>query len=142
MKPSDFIVRSADIHDILPITLLWFNMIEETFERFINIDKVELDKFSFAMADRLRAPHVFTRVHGYLQDRPYGKPEKIAFCECLYVDPKYRAKKINDQLIESFVTWAEKNELEIEFLTRYDPGLIKVWSKHKAEPYCIVFRRL
>jgi len=146
------LIREADIHDLLPVTLLWAKMTEEVFDNFVKIDKTELDKFSFSMADRLRAPHVFTRVaedkgkiigfiHGYQQERPYGKPDKIGFCEALYVESKYRNKEVTKKLIESFITWAEKNELSIEFLTKYDPNLLKFWAKIKAIPYCIVFRR-
>src|SRR3989304_4820679 len=52
--------RQADIHDILPVTLLWVKMIQEVFDGFVNLDKVELDAFSFAMCDRIRYPNTYT----------------------------------------------------------------------------------
>lgn len=146
------ILRVADIHDILPLTLMWSKMTQEIFDNFIKLDKMELDKFSYAMADRLRVPHVFTQVacdgakvvgfiHSYLQDRSYGKPNRIAFCEALYVETEYRGKSIAKKLIQSFIGWAEKQELAIEFITRYDTNLVKIWERSGFVPYSIVFRR-
>ena len=145
-------IRPADIHDILPVTLLWAKMTEEVFDNFTKLDKVELDKFSFAMADRLRMPHTFTQIaedkgkaigfiHGYIDIRPYGKPEKIAFCECLYVEQEYRDGEIAKKLIDIFIGWAKMNQLPIEFLTKFDPALINFWDKYQAKPYSIIFRR-
>lgn len=148
----NFKIRPADIHDVTAIALLWSKMVSEVFDKYIEQDKVELDKFAFAMADRLRTSHAFTQValeanrivgfiHGYVQERPYGRPTRIAFCECLYVEPEYRGKNINKKLIDNFINWAEKNDLIIEFLTKFDQDLVKLWGREKFQPYCIVFRR-
>src|SRR3972149_3915515 len=144
--------RSADIHDILPLSLMWVRMTQEIFPDFIEIDKDELDRFAFAMADRLRINHVFTHIaevgskpvgfiHGYIQQRPYGQPDKIAFCECLYVEPEYRGKKLKERLVAGFVAWGEQNGTAIEFITRYDPDLARIWERSGFKPYSIVYRR-
>ena len=144
--------RPADIHDILPLSLMWAQMIQEIFPDFIQLDKEELDRFAYAMADRLRIEHVFTHVaevgakpvgflHGYIQNRPYGQPDKIAFCECLYVEPEYRGKKLKDALVAAFVAWGEQKGTAIEFMTRYDPDLARIWERSGFKPYGIVFRR-
>lgn len=148
----DLRIRPADIHDILPMALMWTQMTQEIFPDFVKVDKVELDKFAFAMADRLRVDHVFTRVavhgakivgfiHGYFQERSYGQPNRTAFCETLFVYPEYRGKGLKDKLVKSFIDWAEANHLTIEFMTRYDPDILDMWGKYGAKPYTIVFRR-
>lgn len=148
----DVTLRPADIHDILPLSLMWTRMTQEIFPDFVEIDKTELDRFAFSMADRLRIPHVFTQVaqvdgraigfiHGYIQTRPYGRPDKIAFCECLYIEPEWRGKNIKTALVNSFIAWGEAQEAAIEFVTRYDPDLVKIWERSGCKPYGIVLRR-
>ena len=143
--------RQADIHDILPITLLWVKMIDEVFDGFINLDKVEVDAFSFALCDRLRYPNTYTLlaedegkiigfIHGYLQDRPYGKPREVAFCECLYIESEYRGKDIDKELINKFCDWAKEHDLPVEFMTKYDRSLDKIWDHKGFAPYAIVYR--
>ena len=144
--------RSADIHDILPLSLMWVRMTQEIFPDFIEIDKTELDRFAFAMADRMRMPNVLTLVaevegkvigfiHSYAQQRPYGRPDNIAFCECLYVQPEYRGKGMKKALVESFISWAETQEAAIEFITKYDPDLAKIWERSGFKSYGIIYRR-
>lgn len=144
--------RAADIHDILPLSLMWVRMTQEIFPDFIEVDKAELDRFAFAMADRLRMQNVFTLVaevegkaigfiHGYLQSRPYGRPDQIAFCECLYIQPDHRGKGMKEALVESFISWAEAQGAAIEFITKYDPDLVPVWGRSGAKPYSIIYRR-
>ncbi len=148
----NFTLRPADIHDITILSLLWSKMTSEIFDKFIKQGKMDIGKFAFAMADRLRLSHVFTQVacdgvrvigfiHGYLQERPYGQPNKVAFCECLYVMPEYRGKGLKKRLVDSFINWAEVNGLAIEFMTRYDQDLMKVWERSGFTPYSIIFRR-
>ena len=143
--------RSADIHDILPVTLLWVKMIQEVFDSFVNLDKVEMDAFSFALCDRIRYPNTFTLlvedegkiigfIHGYIQDRPYGKPREVAFCECLYIEPEYRGKGIDKELIDGFCNWASEREMPVEFMTKYDRDLDKIWEHKGFTPYAIVYR--
>lgn len=143
--------RQADIHDILPVTLLWVKMIQEVFDGFINLDKVEVDAFSFALCDRIRYPNTYTLlaedegkiigfIHGYLQDRPYGKPREVAFCECLYIEQEYRGKGIDKELIGGFVEWGKDKDMTIEFMTKYDRDLDKIWNHKGFTPYAIVYR--
>src|SRR3990167_3381397 len=143
--------RPADIHDILPITLLWTKMIEEVFDGFIILDKVEVDNFSFALCDRLRYPNTYTLlaesegriigfIHGYIQERPYGKPREVAFCECLYIEPEYRGKGIDKELIEGFYNWAAEHDIPVEFMTKYDRSLDEIWEHKGFTPYAIVYR--
>ena len=145
-------LRPADIHDILPITLMWAKMTEEVFDKFIKLDKTELDNFAFAMTDRLRMSHIFTQViendrkiigfvHAYIQEKPYGKPRRTVFCECLYIEKKYRGKGFKDQLLKSLFGWAKENDLETEFMAPFDIGLTKAWSKKGFKPYAMVLRR-
>lgn len=146
-------LRPADIHDSLSITLLWSKMIGEVFDKFIKLDKTELDKFAFALIDRLRVDHTLTNVveengrvvgfiHGYIQARPYGKPDRIAFCECLFIEKEHRNKGLKALLVESFISWAQERELPIEFMTKYDPELVKVWKRYgNFAPYSMIFRR-
>jgi len=154
-KEFSFNLRLADVHDILPMTLMWSKMVEESGGGYDKIDKEELDKFSYAMMDRLRIPNVFTNlgevdgrivgfIHAYIQNKPYGKPSQVAFCECLYVDKKYRGKGLNDALAESYIAWSweQGSKISLEMMTRYDIKLVKVWAKkHNFFPYNIVFRR-
>jgi len=141
--------RQADIHDILPVTLLWSKMIQEVFDGFVNLDKVELDAFSFAMCDRIRYPNTYTLlaesegkiigfIHGYIQDRPYGKPREVAFCECFYIEPEYRGKKIGNNLLLEFTKWAEERNMTIEIMTNLDN---KYWIRKGLKPYAVVYRR-
>jgi len=141
--------RQADIHDILPVTLLWVKMIQEVFDGFVNLDKVELDAFSFAMCDRIRYPNTYTLlaesegkiigfIHGYIQDRPYGKPREVAFCECFYIEPEYRGKKIGNNLLLEFTKWAEERNMTIEIMTNLDN---KYWIRKGLKPYAVVYRR-
>ena len=145
-------LRPADIHDILPITLMWAKMIEEVSDKFIELDKTELDKFSFALADSLRITDVFINVaeekrksigfiYGYKQYKPYGKPNNIAFGECLYVDPKYRGKGINTELLNSLFKWAKERDLVVDMITKFDTDLAKVWERSGFKPYSILYRR-
>ena len=141
--------RQADIHDILPVTLLWVKMIQEVFDGFVNLDKVEMDAFSFAMCDRIRYPNTYTLlaedegkiigfIHGYIQDRPYGKPREVAFCECFYIEPEYRGKKIGNNLLLEFTKWAEERNMTIEIMTNLDN---KYWIRKGLKPYAVVYRR-
>lgn len=145
--------RQADIHDILPVTLLWVKMIQEVFDGFINLDKVEVDAFSFALCDRIRYPNTYTLlvedegkiigfIHGYLQDRPYGKPRVIAFCEARYIEKEYRNKdNIAKIMIQKFVDWAhDLGVYDGEFMIPYSEGLIKVYERMGYKPYTIIFR--
>ena len=143
--------RQADIHDILPVTLLWVKMIQEVFDGFVNLDKVEMDAFSFAICDRIRYPNTYTLlaesegkiigfIHWYIQDRPYGKPREVAFCECLYIEPEYRGKGTDKELIEGFCNWAAEREIPVEFMTKYDRSLDKIWEHKGFMPYAIVYR--
>ena len=143
--------RQADIHDILPVTLLWVKMIQEVFDGFVNLDKVELDAFSFAMCDRIRYPNTYTLlaedegkiigfIHGYIQNRPYGKPREVAFCECFYIEFEYRGKGTDKELIEGFCNWAAEHEMPVEFMTKYDRSLDKIWEHKGFTPYAIVYR--
>ena len=143
--------RQADIHDILPVTLLWTKMIQEIFDEFIILDKVEVDNFSFALCDRLRYPNTYTLlaesegriigfIHGYVQERPYGKPREVAFCECLYIEPEYRGKGIDKELITGMETWAKEQKLILEFMTKYNTDLDKIWSRKSYKPYAIIYR--
>ena len=143
--------RQADIHDILPVTLLWVKMIQEVFDGFVNLDKVELDAFSFALCDRIRYPNTYTLlaedkgkiigfIHGYIQNRPYGKPREVAFCECLYIESEYRGKGIDKELIKDFCSWATERKIPVEFVTKYDRSLDKIWEHKGFIPYAIVYR--
>lgn len=142
--------RQADIHDILPVTLLWVKMIGEVFDGIINLDKVEVDAFSFALCDRIRYENTFTSlaedegkiigfIHGYEQDRPYGKPRKMAFCECLYLETEYRGKEIDQALIESFIEWGKEKDLSIEFMSPNSNKHLSYYEKF-AKPYAVVYR--
>jgi len=141
--------RQADIHDILPVTLLWVKMIQEVFDGFVNLDKVEIDNFSFAICDRIRYPNTYTLlaedegkiigfIHGYIQDRPYGKPREVAFCECLYIEPEYRGKNIGNNLLLEFTKWAEERNMTIEIMTNLDN---KYWIRKGLKPYAVIYRR-
>jgi len=148
---SDINYRMADIHDVLPITLLWAKMVGEIFDEFTKLDKVELDKISFLICDRLRMPNTYTGIveednkvigflHGYILDKTYGKPEKVGFCECLYIESEYRGKGIDKELIKDFCSWATEHEMPIEFMTKYDRSLAKIWEHKGFMPYAIVYR--
>ena len=124
-------------------------MIQEVFDGFVNLDKVELDAFSFAMCDRIRYPNTYTLlaesegkiigfIHGYIQDRPYGKPREVAFCECFYIEPEYRGKKIGNNLLLEFTKWAEERNMTIEIMTNLDN---KYWIRKGLKPYAVVYRR-
>ena len=128
-------------------------MIDEVFDGFINLDKVEVDAFSFTLCDRLRYPNTYTLlaedegkiigfIHGYLQDRPYGKPREVAFCECLYIEQEYRGKGIDKELISDFVKWGKDKDMTIMFMTRYDRNLDKIWNRKGFTPYAIVYRSM
>ena len=150
---SNINYRPADIHDVLPITLLWTKMIEEVFDEFIKLDKVELDNFSFAICDRLRSNNCYTQIveddkkiigflHGYLQSKPYGKPNNIAFCEARYIEKEYRGRMdIAKNMISDFTKWAnDAGIMDGEFMIPYSEELVKVYKHMGYKPYAIVLR--
>lgn len=143
--------RPADIHDILPVTLLWTKMISEVFDEFVILDKVEVDNFSFALCDRIRYPNTYTLlaenegkiigfIHGYIQERPYGKPREVAFCECFYIEEEFRGKGVDKELINGFTDWAKEKDMVVEFMTKYSNGLDKIWDHRGFKPYAVVYR--
>jgi len=145
--------RMADIHDVLPITLLWAKMVEEIFDEFTKLDKVELDKISFLICDRLRMPNTYTAVveednkvigflHGYILDKTYGKPEKVGFCETRYIMPDYRGRlDIAQTMIDDFISWAnELNVFDGEFIIPYSERLEKVYERMGYKSYAVIMR--
>ena len=64
----------------------------------------------------------------------------MAFCECLYIEPEYRGKGIDKELITGMETWAKEQKLILEFMTKYNTDLDKIWSRKSYKPYAIIYR--
>lgn len=145
-------IRVANIHDLLPITIMWYKLNKEVFHDIFIVGEDEMKAFSHVLADRLLLPETFTMVaedqdkvigftHGYLQHKLYYKPKTIGFSEFSYVEKPYRKKGIGKKLAVAFAKWARENgSEEIEFISKYDTKLIKQWQGEGCYPYAVIYR--
>ncbi|MFQ5715081.1 MAG: GNAT family N-acetyltransferase [Candidatus Scalinduaceae bacterium] len=145
----DIIYRKADIWDIIAISAMWTEMMQET--KIYDINKEDVECFTYAMVDRLKMKDdVLTIIaednkkavgftHGYIQSRLYGQPAIFAFSELTYIKKKYRKHGIAEKLYAMFEKWAETLKLPIEFAINNN-AQEKYWVNRGYIKYASLYR--
>lgn len=144
-------IRKATVWDAQRISELWALMMHEI--EILNrvADEKEREKFFLHLLIRIKGDNGFILVavdngeiigflDGYTHYYEYGTSDLIGTCESVYLKPEHRSKGIAKKLIDEAIEFAkDKYVKEMEFLTKYDPKIIKAWERKGYVPAQITY---
>ncbi len=147
--------REANIWDALFITKLWVLMRNEiavfTEQRADTSDITEA--FYLRLLVRIKQNNSFVLVAqegtgiigfimGEVNHAEYSTQKIMGFCDAIYIEKEFRNKGIADQLIKQAIgKGKELGVTESEFVTVYDPVIIKAWERKGFKPVQVVYRK-
>lgn len=148
-------IRQATWLDAYAVSLMWGKMIEEITTRLaMRKEASNIKNFFLRLLVKMEAPDwrvlvaeepdgtLMGFIMGYVHFPLYHDCHRIGTCEALYVVPESRGQKLHQTLIDELITWAKKNEAtEFEFLTSYDPKMIRFYDDLGYEPVQVVLRQ-
>ncbi|MEM9572285.1 MAG: GNAT family N-acetyltransferase [Pseudomonadota bacterium] len=147
------IVRSARLDD-LP-TLLAFEQgiiqAERPFDHMLKPDPISYYDIG-EMIEAADAEVAVAEFEGRLigsgyakkkRSRHYLSPEYHAFIGFLYVDPEFRGRGVNQNVLDHLFEWARQNELPEVHLTVYpaNQSAVRAYEKVGFEPYLLEMRK-
>lgn len=153
---KDINYRIADIWDGVTITNMWSKMMDEVQLVGRETSKIENKRYLIYILPRLERPdcHAIVAeyegepigfITGYIHYNEYGTSKLIGTCDDLFVEPEFRTVggDISLKLIDDLIYWATSNPEakaeELEFITKYDLRLIKIWERRGYTPAQITY---
>ena len=146
-------VRIATVWDAYTITSLWAKMMDEIKVPGKVADKVEQERFLINILAMIKKDNssVVVAVEGnavvgfascFLHYYDHGTSKLIGTCDNLYIEPFYRGGKLMDKMLDMLMTFAKSLKVkEFEFLTVYDPALIKIWTRKGYTPIQVTYMK-
>lgn len=146
-------IREATVWDAYAICDLWVSMVEEVAvpNRYADIHEKERYFLNLILKIKGKDSAVYVAeidnqvvgyISGYLHFLDYGVPVMLGTCDSVYVRPEYRSTGIAANLIDrltDFVT--NSGAKELQFQTKYDLGLAKVWERRGFKPVQITYMK-
>ncbi len=147
------IIRRATIWDAQKIVEMWALMQDEVDLHNRRADDIQKERFYVALVVKLyRKENVvlvaedrnkivgFIMGHSYYVE--YGMSELIGMCDHLYVYPEYRGKCVMTDLVAQLLSDGKTMGMKLcEFITVYDPRLVKIWERKRFVPTQIVYSK-
>ena len=147
----DSMIRKATIYDIFKIADMWAWMQNEMDLPHRYADDAEKEKFLYGLTQKIYKPDrvvlvaeedgkIIGFVMGVARYYEYGTAALVGSCEHLYVYPEHRDKGVAFKLLEVLQNNGRAMGCkEIEFITKYDEKLIKIYGRKGYKPVEIVF---
>lgn len=147
--------KNATVWDAVRIIPLWIKMRQEIAIEGLTIGSGESDpeRFFLELIVRTKLPEFVIQVaeiegkivgfvisHTY--SPKYSDNKIIGSCLSVYVEPEHRNKGIAEHLIKSSIEIGKRMGIkEAEFITAYNPDLIKKWLTRGYIPVQVTWRK-
>lgn len=146
-------IKIAAVWDAPSISNLWVKLMEE-----VNIpgrvaDEVEKERFFLDLVIKIKREdssiviavedgNIVGFASCYLHYYSHGTSNLIGTCDNIYIEKEYRGGSLMDDMLDMLMTFAKSyGVMEFEFLTIYDPSLIKVWTRKGYTPVQVTYMK-
>lgn len=146
-------IRRANIYDLFKVADMWAAMQNEVDLPTRSGDDAEKEKFIFSLASKINRPdrvilvaedegEIIGFIMGVARYYEYATSNLVGTCEHLYVYPEHRNKDIAFKLVTTLENIGKAMGCkEIEFITKFDDKLIKIYERKGFKPVEIVFSK-
>ena len=155
MDESRIVYRRATVWDAYAIADMWELEMNEMKMSGRHCDSIEKEKFLIGTLIRINdktgtkfvlvAEHnkrIISFITGGVTLKEFGTSKVIGYCEHRYTYTKYRSKGVSSKLLNHLIDILIKQKAkELEFITKYDERLVKIYKKMGYEPYSIHYRK-
>ena len=143
--------RIATVWDAQTITGLWAKLMNEVQVHGRYANAIERGKFFISILTKIKQENSLVVVSevddkivgfasGYMHYYEYGTSSLIGTCDNIYIEKEYRGNEAMDNMLDMLITYAKSYGVkELEFLTVYDPRLIKFWGRKGFTPVQVTY---
>jgi GNAT superfamily N-acetyltransferase len=144
-------IRQATVWDARDITKLWVKFMKETqpVNRKFGIKEqevfylqllVNIKKDFHCVVVAVDKEKIIGFITAYVHYYRMAGNLRIGTCNNLYVEKKYRGQDVAGQLLSWATNYGKSYKIkEMEFVTNYEPRLIKIWGRKGYKPSQVTF---
>ncbi len=145
--------RIATVWDANRISELWVKLMDEVSILGRTSNDIERERFFIDILTKIKgeSSSVIVATEGdniigfascYLHYYSHGTSNLIGTCDNIYIEKEHRGDGLMDEMLGMLMTFAKSYKVkEFEFLTIYNPSLIKVWTRKGYTPVQVTYMK-